>query len=80
MTVEKKLTKLHELLCDELTDRLKNGEGEGERAAPATLNVIRQFLRDNNIDGSPEDNEALQDLLKELPADFKKSFQGGPGQ
>lgn len=74
MKIEKKLTKLHELLCDELTDRLKNGEGDGERPAPATLNVIRQFLRDNSIDGTLEDNEALQELVNELPEEFKKSF------
>lgn len=73
MKIEKKLTKLHELLCDELTERLKNGE-DGERAAPATLNVIRQFLRDNSIDGTLEDNEALQTLVDELPEEFKKTF------
>ena len=73
MSIEKKLSKLHEMLCDELTERLKNGE-DGERAAPATLNVIRQFLRDNNIDGTLENNEALQDLMKELPTEFLEGF------
>ena len=74
MSIEKKLNKLHELLCDELMDRLKNGE-DGERPAPATLNVIRQFLRDNNIEGSLEENEDLQKLLQELPPEFKADFK-----
>lgn len=74
MKTEKKLNLLHDLLCDELIERLKNGEGDGEKVAPATLNVIRQFLRDNSIDGSLEDNEALQTLVNELPEEFKKSF------
>lgn len=72
--VEKKLTKLHELLCDELTQRLKDGEGEDGKAAPATLNVIRQFLRDNHIDGAMEGDSPFAELMKELPDDFKKSF------
>ena len=73
MSVEKKLTALHGLLCDELMEQLKEGE-DGERPAPAVLNVIRQFLRDNNIDSSLEENDALQDLIKELPQDFKENF------
>jgi hypothetical protein len=73
MSLEKKLMKLHEMLCDELIERLQSGE-DGERPAPATLNVIRQFLRDNSIDGTLEDNDALKSLVEELPEEFKKTF------
>lgn len=73
MSIEKKLTKLHDLLCEELTKRLKNGEG-ADPVSPSTLNVIRQFLRDNNIDGALAENDGLQDLLRELPEDLKNAY------
>ena len=78
-----KLSKLHDMLAEELTDRLKHGEEEvtkeGEivrvKAKASTLNVIRQFLKDNNIDAIPADNSAFGKLLTELPEDFKQSFR-----
>lgn len=75
MSVDKKLNKLHEMLCDELSEQLRNSGGE-ERPAPALLNVIRQFLRDNHVDGVQGNDEALDNLIAELPEDFKEAFSG----
>ena len=53
---------LHGLLARHLADKLLSGE-----CSPADLNVIRQFLRDNNIECSGENNEVIQSIVKELP-------------
>lgn len=78
MSVEKKLSKLHELLADELTNRIVNGEttddGVVVPAKASTLNVIRQFLKDNNVDAIPAEGSALSGLIDSLPEDFKTSF------
>lgn len=66
-----KLATLHDMLCDELLKRLRDGEGDGEPIKPATLNVIRQFLRDNNVDALPAEGSHLGDLLAELPPEFR---------
>lgn len=76
--IEKLLSELHELLALDLKDRLVNGEegkdGEVRKASPATLNVIRQFLRDNSIDGIPIEGSPLGDLIKSLPKDFGDEY------
>jgi len=66
MSTEKKLSKLHEMLCDELTKRL-NGD---EPLTASELNVIRQFLKDNNVDALPTDDSPLAEVLKSLPEQF----------
>lgn len=71
---DEKLRKLHDLLCDELTDRLLNGEETEDGKVPVkanTLNVIRQFLKDNNIDAIPVENSRLNNLINELPPEFR---------
>lgn len=71
------LNELHTLLCEELTDAVKNGQEivtkDGikirTKASPALLNVIRQFLKDNNVEGAAEIKDSpLAGLLKNLPA------------
>ena len=72
--MSEKLSKLHDLLCDELLDRLKNGEvedGEVKPAKASTLNVIRQFLKDNNVDALPAEGSHLGNLLADLPPEFR---------
>ncbi len=73
---------LHGLLARELTDQLKNGikvinketgEIETVSATPATMNVIRQFLRDNNIECLGTNNEDIKDLVDELPYETEES-------
>ena len=41
---------------------IKSGE-----ATPAHLNVVRQFLRDNNIECLGTNNEDIRALVEELP-------------
>jgi hypothetical protein len=72
--LEELTQKLHVGLASELLDRLNSGE-----ATTQDLNVIRQFLKDNNINGVPiSDDEvsgtqgnALGRLVDSLP--FPKS-------
>lgn len=69
------LSKLHAQLCDELLKRLKEGEDDGEGgkvpAKAPTLNVIRQFLKDNNVDALPAEDSPLGKLVDELPEEFR---------
>jgi len=69
MNVEQKLGSLHELLCDRLMELVQNDE-----VSASELNVIRQFLRDNNIDALPRDGSPLGELVASLPEDFKKAY------
>lgn len=74
------LEALHEIFAGELSDALKNGmrvmdkEGEVIRAPvnPAYLNVVRQFLKDNNIQAQAVKGNSIDDILKtlEVPSAF----------
>ena len=59
---KEKLEQLHEVLTQELLTRIQAGE-----AAPALLNVARQFLRDNGIESLALPGSSLNDLLSQLP-------------
>ena len=56
------LSSLHSRLASVLTDLLDSGE-----ASTADLNVIRQFLKDNQITAQPAEGSAISDLAKALP-------------
>lgn len=66
---------LQEKLASELLNQLENGvkatDKKGnviELSTPsATLNVIRQFCKDNDITSLPEENEDLNKLTNLLP-------------
>ena len=62
MNLEDLLSTLHETLGSELLTRIKSGE-----ATAAELNVARQFLKDNGIDGVPTNSNALGQLKGTLP-------------
>ena len=49
---------------------MRDGEDEGP-AKSSTLNVIRQFLKDNNVDALPAEVSHFGDLLAELPEEFR---------
>ena len=66
------LEKLHLLLAKELTDKITSGE-----AKAGDLNVARQFLKDNGIEGLPVDNTPFKDLVDELPFEEKEESYGG---
>lgn len=53
---------LHGTLARHLKEVLLSGE-----ATPAHLNVIRQFLRDNNIECLGANNADIKSLVEELP-------------
>jgi len=62
--IDQKLSKLHILLADDLTKKIKSGE-----AKAGDLNVARQFLKDNEVTALPTGNNTLQTLLDAMPFD-----------
>ena len=59
---EKVLDELHETLATTLLEKVKS-----EDVKASDLNVARQFLKDNGIEGLPTDNSSLKSLVDELP-------------
>lgn len=59
--IEKILATLHEELAQALLERIRSG------ANAAEMNVVRQFLKDNNIDNVPKEGSPLGNLVNELP-------------
>lgn len=57
-----KLTELHEVLASILLEKIRDPEVKS-----AELNVARQFLKDNDITAIPTDDNALAQLLQDLP-------------
>jgi len=70
--IAKTLDNLHVELAQLLLDKIRSGE-----AKASDLNVARQFLKDNGIEGLPVDNTPLKDLVDELPFDDKEESYGG---
>lgn len=66
MAIDKKLSDLHVLLADTLTERIQSGE-----AKPGDLNVARQFLKDNDITALPTNNNSLETLIRAMPFEEK---------
>ena len=58
----KTLETLHECLAKELLGKIQSGE-----AKAGDLNVARQFLKDNGIEGIPVENNPMQELMENLP-------------
>jgi|TARA_R110002074_G_scaffold335009_1_gene505425 Fe-S-cluster formation regulator IscX/YfhJ len=53
---------LHKMLAETLIDRMKDPDVKA-----GDLNVARQFLKDNHIEGMAVENSPLADLVKTLP-------------
>jgi hypothetical protein len=64
MKKDSKLEELHELLATILLDKIRDPECKS-----AELNVARQFLKDNDVTAIPTDENALAQLLEDLPFD-----------
>jgi len=62
MKQNEKLTELHEVLASILLEKIRDPEVKS-----AELNVARQFLKDNDITAIPTDDNALAQLLQDLP-------------
>ena len=64
MKQDSKLEELHELLASVLLEKIRDPECKS-----AELNVARQFLKDNDVTAIPTDENALAQLLEDLPFD-----------
>ena len=62
-----KLLELHSILAEQLLKKVKD-----EDVKASDLNVARQFLKDNGIDGLPTNDNPLGQLMNELPFAEKK--------
>lgn len=64
---------LHGALAERFRDRLLDTENP---VTAAEMNVIRQFLKDNNIDSVPRKNNPLEGLVKALPFPIQQDVDG----
>ena len=62
-----KLLQLHSILAEQLLKKVKD-----EDVKASDLNVARQFLKDNGVDGLPTNDNPLGQLMNELPFAEKK--------
>ena len=62
-----KLLELHSILAEQLLKKVRD-----EDVKASDLNVARQFLKDNGIDGLPTNDNPLGELIDELPFAEKK--------
>lgn len=77
---------LHGMLTREIKSQIKDGstvvtkEGDIVKVSvnSATLNVARQFLKDNGIECLGTNNKDMQDLAEELPFDETPTRQSTP--
>jgi hypothetical protein len=82
------LSALHQALAVQFKDILENGKtvedresGELVRVTPdaSTLNAIRQFLKDNNIQSAPGTNKELEEMSRRVDLPFPtKTDDYGP--
>jgi len=70
--LNKILDELHTELAETLLDKIRSGE-----AKSSDMNVARQFLKNNGIEGLPVDNTAMKDLVDELPFEEENKSYGG---
>ena len=62
MKQDDKLSELHGVLATILLEKIRDPDVKS-----AELNVARQFLKDNDITAIPTDDNALAQLLQDLP-------------
>ncbi len=70
--LSKTLDELHTELAQTLLDIVRSGEAKSSH-----LNVARQFLKDNGIEGLPIDNSPLKELVDELPFERAEDIKIG---
>tara|TARA_B110000503_G_C7003218_1_gene352406 strand:+ start:636 stop:854 length:219 start_codon:yes stop_codon:yes gene_type:complete len=64
-----KLKNLHSILAEKLLERVQDPDVKS-----SDLNVARQFLKDNGIDAVPTANNALEQLMNEVPFQEEKKL------
>ena len=62
-----KLIELHSILAEQLLKKVREDDVKA-----SDLNVARQFLKDNGIDGLPANDNPLGELINELQFAEKK--------
>ena len=76
------MNELHGLLAKELKSQILNGtkvinketgELESVSCTPATMNVVRQFLKDNNVESDGAIDPNIASLTEELPFDEQRT-------
>lgn len=67
---QSKLAQLHEMLAEVFIEDLRQSKEEGIPLPAANLGVIRQFLKDNEITASIEEDDmlALRDAFSDVRA------------
>lgn len=70
-TPDKSLESLHAKLAEVLYDEVTAGE-----PSASILNVARQFLKDNHIEGAAEEGTPVGNLAQVLPFTTPKDEQG----
>ncbi len=70
--LSKTLDELHTELAQTLLDIVRSGEAKSSH-----LNVARQFLKDNGIEGLPVDNSPFKELVDELPFERAEDIKIG---
>ena len=70
--LNKTLDELHTELAQTLLDIVRSGEAKSSH-----LNVARQFLKDNGIEGLPLDNSPFKELVDELPFERAEDIKIG---
>lgn len=75
---ESELAGLHGLLAKYFEQALLTAKNTGEPVPPATLNAIRQFLKDNGIDCVGRENPDINNIVESLPT-FADSGEGDEG-
>ena len=70
MTLEEILSQIHSELAETMLCILQKKDEDGNSIPPsaAEMNTIRQFLRDNGIDGVAKKESPLGKLANELPS------------
>lgn len=58
------MEQLHEELAHRLLETVRDPESKASE-----MNVVRQFLKDNDMTALPTDNSVMKQILKELPFD-----------
>ena len=70
--LSKTLDELHTELAQTHLDIVRSGEAKSSH-----LNVARQFLKDNGIEGLPIDNSPFKELVDELPFERAEDIKIG---
>ena len=69
---EKTLSALYDGLCKSMLEKLQSGD-----ATAQDLNVIRQFLKDNNISSVASRGSPIANIIEAFPFQDKDEDNGG---